>query len=298
MILHLFLPFRLLKHFYSSINMISPSLLSFSIWALCAITSEASWFRRSNGHLGRDASGAPSSGDTSHKTQGWSPNTNYSTERTHSRYYTYSVPTPQVITPTLTSQGMVVTSMVAAYEVCNTPGSNSSSCSTVFENITTSQCSMVFTAWFTSVTITDCDQNITFSTQSSCSLATATNGPAKTPALPTGQSPSPTNTTYLQSIVSYYIAPWQSLAANTPTNITVLVCKFDQDGQETCQDIREVWIIHTKYVPVTSTSTLSLSTSFASVCTPVALSDLLLIPSAYRSPSRSKSKCHCGYWCL
>jgi len=273
-------------------------LLSFSVWALCAISSEASWFRRSSGLSIRAANSVTSPGDTLHETQKWTLNKNHSAEETHSRYYTYSVPDPRVVTPTLTSQGMAVTLIVAAYEVCNTPGSNISSCSTIFQNMTTSQCSTVLTAWFTSVTVTDCDQNITFSTQTSYSLATATNGPASTPALPTGQAPSPSNSTYLQSVISYYIAPWQSLAAHAPTNITVLVCKFDQAGQETCQEIREVWIIHTEYVPVTSTSTLSLSTSFASVRTSLTLSELSLIPTACGSPSRPKPKCYCGYWSL
>jgi hypothetical protein len=278
--------------------MISPSLLSFTLWALYAIPSEASWFRRLNDNLRRDANRAPSSGGTSHKTQISSLSNSHSVIGTPSHYYTHSIPDPLVITPTVTSQGMVVTSMVAAYEICNTPEVNTSSCSTVFQNITTSQCSTILTAWFTSVTITDCDQNITFSTQSSCAVATATNDPAEISALPTGQSLSPTPTTYVQSIVSYYIAPWQSLAANTPTNITVLVCKFNQAGRETCQEIREVWTIHTEYVPVTSTSTLSLSTSFSSVSGSHTPSELLLILTACRSPSRSKPKRRCRCWCL
>lgn len=114
--------------------MISPSLLSLSMWALCTLPSQASWFRRSNAHLVRAASGEQSPGDTSHDTQQWAPS------------HTDSLFEPHSITTTLTSQNMPVTSMVAAYEVCNTPESNTSSCSTVFQNITTSWCSTVLTA--------------------------------------------------------------------------------------------------------------------------------------------------------
>ncbi|TVY21621.1 hypothetical protein LARI1_G000163 [Lachnellula arida] len=234
--------------------MVSPALLSFyMLWTLCALPVESLWlFCRSNGHLNRAAKGP---GETIRKTQGSEPDHNF----------TYSVPSPRIITPTLTSQSMVVTSVVAAYEVCNTPGSNTSStCSTVFRNITTSLCSTVLTAWFTSVTVTDCNQNITFSTQSSYSLATATTIPSTPSALPASQalSQGPTATTFVQSVVYYFTAPWQSLAADTPTNIAVLICKFDQDDNKTCQEIKEVWVVHTENVPVTSTSTVSISTSF------------------------------------
>ena len=236
--------------------MVSPSFLSFyTLWTLCALPVESLWFRRSNGHLNRAAKGP---GEMIPKTQGSEPDHNF----------TYSVPSPRVITPTLTSQSMVVTSVVAAYEVCNTPGSNTSSnCSTVFGNITTSLCSTVLSAWFTSVTVTDCNQNVTFSTQSSYSLATATAIPSIPPALVAGQalSQSLTAATFVQSVVSYFIAPWQSLAANTPTNIAVLICKFDQNDNESCQEIQEIWVVHTENVPVTSTSTVSISTSFTAV---------------------------------
>lgn len=242
---------------YANINMVSFALLSFYIlWTLCALPVESLWlFRRSNGHLNRAANGP---GETIRKSQGSEPDHNF----------TYSVPSPRVITPTLTSQSMVVTSVVAAYEVCNTPGSNTSStCSTVFRNITTSLCSTVLTAWFTSVTVTDCNQNITFSTQTSYSLATATTIPSTPSALPASQalSQGPTATTFVQSVVYYFIAPWQSLAANTPTNIAVLICKFDQDDSKICHEIKEVWVVHTENVPVTSTSTVSISTSFTAV---------------------------------
>jgi hypothetical protein len=250
--------------------MISPSLLSFYIlWTLCALPAESSWFHRSNGHPVRAVNRVQSPGDTIHKAQGSGPN----------ETYTYSVPDPRIVTPKLTSQGMVVTSVVAAYEICNTPGSNTSSYSTVFQNITTSICSTVLTAWFTSVTVTDCNQDITFSTQSSYYLATATSVPIATPALPASQASSqcPTAATYVQSVVSYFIAPWKSLAANTPTKITVLICKFDQDGSKTCQEIKEVWVVHTEYVPVTSTSTVSISTSFTAVSSPSSSSEALLI---------------------
>ncbi|TVY81416.1 hypothetical protein LSUE1_G002399 [Lachnellula suecica] len=256
--------------------MIYSSLLSFTIWALCALPSEASWFRRSAGHAVRVFR---SPGDTNHKTQGLNSNKKLSTRV--SSYYTYSLPGPHA-SPT-SQNNTLFTTRVAAYEVCNPPGlnssSNDSSCSTAFQNITTTSCSTVLTAWFSSVTVTDCDQNITFSTQSSYSLATETSSAVALPSVPVGQVSQQTSTTYVQSVVSYYIAPWQSLAANTPNNVTVLICKYDQNGQKSCQEIKEVWIVHTEYVPVTSTSTLSISTSFTKLCSFSRAAILLLGPS-------------------
>lgn len=196
--------------------MVYLSLLSFFIlWALCVLPGQSWWFRPSTGHSVHAANRLRSPGDTIHKTQGSETDENQLVEATSTGYYTYSVPDPQVIKPTLTSQGMVVTSVEAAFAVCNTQEANTSSCSTVFQNFTTSLSSTILTAWFTSVTITDCNQNITFSTESSYLLATATPSPITTPA----QSASQTCFTpevNVQSVISYFIAPWQSLAAHTP----------------------------------------------------------------------------------
>jgi hypothetical protein len=181
--------------------------------------------------------------------------------------YTFSVPTFKVIQPTLTSQSMVASLIIPIFEVCNTPGSNITSCSTVFQTITTTSCSTVLTYAFTKTTITDCEENITFSTQSSYSLTSAVR-PIITPSLYVSPSSSLslTTTTYVQSIVSYHFAPWQSLASGIPSNITLRICTSNIFKEETCIDIQEVWVVHTEYVPITVTSSLDISTSFSSVC--------------------------------
>ncbi len=72
-------------------------------------------------------------------------------------------------------------------------------------------------------------------------------------------------TTYVQSVVSYFIAPWQSLAANTPANVTVLVCEYDFTGTSSCITIQEVWVVYTEYISVNTTSILIIRTTRASV---------------------------------
>ncbi|PMD39222.1 hypothetical protein L207DRAFT_55307 [Hyaloscypha variabilis F] len=228
--------------------MTSSLLLTFILaWTLCVSEADAHWFRRY---------------DTSHQSQAWQSE-QLAAAASSSSYqsYHFSLPAPSVIEPTLTSQGMVVSSVIPLYEICNTPGLDTTSCSTVFETTVTTACSTVLTYAFTQATVSDCSQNITFSTQSSYSLVTTTISPDVTPA-PLNQPLA--TTTYIQSIVSYYIAPWQALAANTPSNVTVLVCEYDLSGSPICTTIQEVWVVSTVHIPVITTSTLIISTTLSS----------------------------------
>ncbi|RDW77443.1 hypothetical protein BP6252_05496 [Coleophoma cylindrospora] len=177
--------------------------------------------------------------------------------------FTVSLGAPTIATPKSASQGMIVTSILPQYEVCNLPGSNLTSCSTVLETFTVSSCSAVVTGFFTTVTVSDCNQSITFSSQSSYLLATASVAPTTTATKQTPELPS--ITTYVESVVSYYIAPWQSLASNNPSGITLTVCTMNYTGYESCVQVQEVWMIHTEYIPVVLTSELAISCSFTSV---------------------------------
>ncbi|KAK0111289.1 hypothetical protein ONS95_001661 [Cadophora gregata] len=167
-----------------------------------------------------------------------------------------SGPSASITIPTPTSQGKTVTSVVPMYELCDVPGKSTTSCSTAFETVTTESCSTILTYAFTKTTISDCSHNITFSSRTTYALLTTTLTPS--------EAILPTPVTYIQSIVSLYAAPWQSLAADTPGGITVLICTTDFMGQKACVLIAEVWVVRTEYVPITTTSTFSLSTSFSS----------------------------------
>ncbi len=174
------------------------------------------------------------------------------------------------------------------------PGKSTTSCSTAYETVTRESCSTVLTYAFSKTTISDCSHNITFSSQTTYALATTTlpvtgGGPQARDAA--SVMPVSTTITYVQSTVSYYAAPWQSLAADTPTGITVLSCVTDYSGVQTCVSIEEVWVVHTEYIPLTTTSTLCLSTSFSSVCVfPFYGLSYLLTFSGRCSPPRSNSK--------
>lgn len=192
--------------------------------------------------------------------------TGYTSYTTSMQNYTFSAsykPTgtapassPATSTTTATTDivisGTPTTTVQPVYQVCDTA---SSSCSTVFTTRTTTVCSAVLTGFFTRVTVTDCDQSVTFSTKSSFNLISTTGVAARDAQV----------TPYVQSVVSYFVAPWQSIAANTPTGITVVVCTFDAAGNEVCNNVQEVWVVLTQVVPVTSTSTVTVSQYFSSV---------------------------------
>lgn len=240
----------------------SPLFFCTLIYTLCVLPTHASWLPGVSWHrLLRSES------LTSHKGVGIAPDTSPGSTKsgnTTTTPYIFSVPSASIIAPTPTSQGMMVTSILPIYEVCDMPGKNTTSCSTAFETITTESCSTVLTYAFTKTTISDCVHNVTFSSRTTYALATTTLSAAATD-LKARDAASPTAITYVRSTVLAYAAPWQSLAADTPGGITVMVCISDVTGSQICVLIEKIWAVHTEYVPITVTSTLSLSTSFSSV---------------------------------
>lgn len=142
------------------------------------------------------------------------------------------------------------------YNVCIFDGNSRTSYLTNYETQTTSSCSTVLDGFFTQVSITDCSQSVTFSTQSSF-LLNSTTLPA------TGFFGSPATSTYVQSVVAYSIAPWQSVAAGDMSHITVVSCTFGSNDIETCTSVQETLEVHVDYVPVVSTATLSTTVMIA-----------------------------------
>ncbi|KAF4632498.1 hypothetical protein G7Y89_g5621 [Cudoniella acicularis] len=231
--------------------------ISVLIWTLCVLPIQGSWFPHTCHSTKRPRS--PDKGSL-RNVQGVERDLSSSVDS--SSYY------------------MVITTTIPTYEICsrNTIESNTTSCSTAFTTITTT-CSIVLEGLFTAITVSDCDQIITFSSQNDYSITTTTGNPTPTPALKNRdasiQSPSPT--TYIQDIVSYYLAPWQSLAAQAlPPNITVLICKNDNTDTQMCETIHEVWVVVASELAVTQTSTLLVSTSL--------VLPGILLPGANNSP--------------
>jgi hypothetical protein len=126
------------------------------------------------------------------------------------------------------------------------------SCETVYAPIATTVCATTLTGLASKITITDCDQEVTFSTECGFTLETPTPIATSNASLIT---PAPT----VKKVFTYWLAPWQSLTAGeTPSEIDVKICTELDDGNLECDRHQEVWEV----VMVTTTTTTVRSIGF------------------------------------
>jgi hypothetical protein len=111
--------------------------------------------------------------------------------------------------------------------------------------VKTTICATTLTGLGSRISVTKCDQEITFSTEYGFTMETPTPTTTASSSLIT---PAPT----LKRVLTYWLAPWQALTAgDTPEDVDVKVCTLlDEDNME-CMRYQEVWQV----VVVTSTST-------------------------------------------
>ena len=130
-----------------------------------------------------------------------------------------------------------------------------SSCDVEYSTTTKTICATTLTGLASKVTVSECDQEITFSSECGYSLETPTPTPATTSASAL-ITPSPT----VRKLMTYWLAPWQSLTAgDAPSDVDVKVCTVLDDGNMKCQRYQEVWEV----VVVTSTVTTSFPATFS-----------------------------------
>jgi hypothetical protein len=174
-------------------------------------------------------------------------------------------PSPDAAPIEVTSQSQVLTSYVPEMTWCVAPpvvfvpisvapyanvsanytaiASGTSSCETVYAPVMTTVCATTLTGLASKITITDCSQEVTFSTECGFDLEMPT--PVASTALIT---PPP----IVRRTFTYWLAPWQSLTAGeTPSDVDVKICKVLDNGDLECSRFREVWEV----VMVTTTLT-------------------------------------------
>ncbi|KAK5113143.1 hypothetical protein LTR85_010961 [Meristemomyces frigidus] len=159
------------------------------------------------------------------------------------------------------------------YSISIPPGNGT--CTTIYSQTETMVCDTTLTDLVTTYPVTNCAQEITFSSQYGYQLVTPT--PMSnltvnaTYPLPNGTyasanathpvgtamiTPAPT----IQTLTTYYLAPWQELtAATAPGDVIKKVCQTLANGTEECITEYQVW--HTSLVTKIATSTLSLNIS-------------------------------------
>jgi hypothetical protein len=210
-------------------------------------------------------------------TQSWTTTQQCPTPSSTRTTYTSVIPSPNAPPIEITTQSQILTSYMPQMTWCvgppmaisALPGASDASttdyttiidgtgsCSTQYTPVTTTVCATTLTGLASRVTITDCDQEVTFSTECSFMLETPT---------PTTESsslitPAPT----VKQVFTYWLAPWQSLTGGeTPSDVDVKICTALGDGKFECTRHQEVWEV----VLVTKTLTTTRSIGFTATVT-------------------------------
>jgi hypothetical protein len=181
--------------------------------------------------------------------------------------YSIVFPSPDAAPIEVTAQSQVLTSYIPEMTWCVAPPlqylpisgapylnattnhtttvTGTGSCETVYAPLETTVCATTLTGLASKVTITDCSQEVTFSTECGFTLETPTPTKGNNTSMIT---PAPT----VRQIFTYYVAPWQSMTAGeTPSDVDVKICKVLDNGDLECSRFQEVWEV----VVVTSTLT-------------------------------------------
>jgi hypothetical protein len=182
--------------------------------------------------------------------------------------YSIVFPSPDATPIEVTSQSQVLTSYVPEMTWCAAPplvvvpisgapysnvsaianytviASGTGFCETVYAPVMTTVCATTLTGLASKITITDCNQEITFSTECGFNLETPTPITNSASII----TPAPT----VRRTFTYWLAPWQSMTAGeTPSDVDVKICTVLGDGDFECSRYQEVWEV----VMVTTTLT-------------------------------------------
>ena len=141
---------------------------------------------------------------------------------------------------------MPTTAPYRNYSILIPPGNGS--CTTVYKQTETMVCATTLSDLTTTYTVTQCPQDITFSTQYGYTLATPTGSNGIVAATGTGLCPYRNATAMItpaptiQTLTTYYLAPWQELnSAGPPANVDLKVCSALANGTEQCVREYQVW---------------------------------------------------------
>jgi hypothetical protein len=188
-------------------------------------------------------------------------------------------PSPDAEPVEITTQSQVVTSFVPEMTWCvgppigfipittdapyvnhstqyETTVAGTGSCETVYAPTETTVCATVLTGLASKISITECDQEITFSSECGFTLETPTPTMNNLSLI----TPAPT----VKRMTTYWMAPWQSLTrGDTPSDVDIKVCTELEDGKSNCERYQEVWEV----VVVTQTSTMQRQINLATTMT-------------------------------
>ncbi|OAG10452.1 uncharacterized protein CC84DRAFT_1256285 [Paraphaeosphaeria sporulosa] len=195
------------------------------------------------------------------------------TRSIHSLLY----PSPDASAVEITSQSQVVTSYLpemtwcvgppVAFAVVTTraPYQNQSMeyevitagtarCETVYVPTETTVCATTLTGIASKITVSECDQEITFSSECGFTL--------ETPTPVTSDSSLITLAPRVKRMTTFWVAPWQSLTAGeAPSDVDIKVCTAQEDESLECIHYREVWEVFVVTKTVTTHREVQLTTT-------------------------------------
>ncbi|KAK5250014.1 hypothetical protein LTR16_006067, partial [Cryomyces antarcticus] len=196
----------------------------------------------------------------------------------------FVTPSPSATPVPITQQSQTVTSYVPLFTLCDLPSvaspgpflstatngppyknysasivPSNGSCTTIYSPTPTVVCATVLQGLATQVTVSQCAQYVTFSSQYGYVLETprpsldATN--ATNPILATA---CPT----IRTLTTYYVAPWQGLTtAGPPSEVDIKICTTFVNGTRECVLEYEVWEVRVVTLIRSTTTSIDLTTT-------------------------------------
>ena len=199
---------------------------------------------------------------------------------------TYITPSPGAAPVAITQQSQLVDSYIPEFTLCELPPQafvpvtpvtptfpttapyqnyslsippGNGTCTTIYSPTQTMVCATTLTGLVQKYTVSDCGQDITFSTEYGYVLASPTAASNSSGIAMTGTAmitPKPT----IQRLTTYYVAGWQDVTAGVaPSDVRLKVCALYANGTNECIEQYEVW--RTSLLTRTATTTTSVNIS-------------------------------------
>ncbi|KAL9068187.1 MAG: hypothetical protein Q9157_006577 [Trypethelium eluteriae] len=181
-------------------------------------------------------------------------------------------PSPSASPIQITQQSQVVTTFVPQFTLCpqllnlstgysvSIPPGNGT-CSTFLSPTQTTVCATTLTGLATTYPVTDCAQQITFSSQLGYTLVTPTATPTNGSIAAGNYSNSSliTPASSIQTLTTYYLAPWQELtsAGTPPADVDVKICSAALGDTNECLSEHETWVTQLTTIASTITSSIN-----------------------------------------
>lgn len=142
------------------------------------------------------------------------------------------------------------------YNVSRIVPTGPGTCLTKYQPTLTPICHTVLRGLASKVTVTDCTQEVTFSKDTGFELVT-------TPAVLRRALSTPSPSAYIQTVNTYYVAPWDELTTPgvAPSEVEQKICRNHPNGTEICVGNVQRWQVSTVTKIRTITSVIDLTTT-------------------------------------